>query len=276
MAMNERDGRTPSATVITVAYNSRADLEELRGGTPRGAEWIVVDNASSDGSADLAGELGASVLRSASNLGFSAANNVGARNAEGDVLIFCNPDVKTTPEGIRQLAKAAWERGAIVAPQLVNPDGSVQENGRGMPFPHRKVRHFFQRDVDPKADPYVRHAERGQLVETVWVTGAVVAIRADQFNTIGGWNEQFFLYCEDIDLCLRARKRGIPVFLDGSVRWQHRWDRAGRKSFKWRIWRHELRSNALIYLLHPFCLAPVGAHGRRLRAIETTGVVVDA
>src|SRR5437868_3661471 len=100
MSMNEQDGHTPTASVITVAYNSRADLEELRGQAPSGAEWIVMDNASSDGSADLAAELGASVLRSPRNLGFSAANNVAAKSAAGDVLIFCNPDVKTTPEGI--------------------------------------------------------------------------------------------------------------------------------------------------------------------------------
>lgn len=271
--MNKRVTHAPITTVITVTYNSGKDLKKLRGFTPQGDEWIVVDNASVDGSADLAVELGASVLRSSRNIGFSAANNLGAASATGDVLIFCNPDVKTTSDGIRRLAEAAWSSRAIVAPQLVNEDGSWQENGRGMPFPHRKVRHFFQRDVEATTDRYLVHAAPGQLLETVWVTGAVVAILAEQFTALGGWNEKFFLYCEDIDLCLRAREAGIRVLLNGSVRWEHRWDRAGHKSLNWRIWRHELRSNALLYLLHPYCLAPIGRRARRLRAIETTSVV---
>ncbi|GAB3248713.1 glycosyltransferase family 2 protein [Nocardioides dilutus] len=268
--------RTPSATLVTVTYNSRADLEALRNQTPRGAEWVVVDNASTDGSADLAVDLGATVLRLLRNVGFSAANNVGARTATGDVLIFCNPDVKTTADGIRQLAATAWATGAVVAPQLVNGDGSLQENGRGMPFPHRKVRHFFQRAVDPTTDRYVRHAAPGQVVQTVWVTGAVVAIRADQFSALGGWNEKFFLYCEDIDLCLRAWEAGMRVYIDGSVRWEHRWDRAGHKSFRWQVWRHEVRSNALLYRLHAYCLAPLGWRGRHLRRIERDRVVIEA
>jgi len=265
----------PAISVITVTYNSASDFVD-RAPVAQGFEWIVVDNASVDNSADLAERLGARVLRNEENRGFSAANNAGARAALGDVLVFCNPDVHFDAPGLARLAEETTARRAVIAPQLLNADGSMQENARGVPYPHRKLRHFFAKQRPGDVDQYLFYARPGQIREIVWAIGAAVAIPTSDFWAIGGWNERYFIYYEDSDFCLRARERGLPVLLDGSTRWFHRWDRATRKKFSWRAWRSEFRSAFIFYVSHPHCVLPVGARARRLLAVERRSRTEDA
>lgn len=254
-----------TVSVITVAYNSESALREFWAGTePRSYDWIVVDNASSDASAAVARERGARVVRMEANRGFSAANNIGAGTTDADVLVFCNPDVTVTEEGLALLAREVRRRGGIVAPQLVNVDGSMQENGRGMPFPARKVRHLL-RLPDGR---YCRYAGPEDLVDVPWVIGAVVAIGRDDFERLGRWDSGFFLYYEDADLCLRAWALGMPVRLLGAVRWVHGWARATGRGVSVRAWRHEVVSAARFYSRHPYCLVPLGRRWRMLRRLE--------
>jgi N-acetylglucosaminyl-diphospho-decaprenol L-rhamnosyltransferase len=265
---------TPSqaaATVVTVTYNSARDLSLREPHTDPEIEWIVVDNASTDDSIDLAQRLGASVIAHDRNVGFSAANNIGARKATGDVLIFCNPDVHFDADGVRRLARRAREEKAVVAPQLLNSDGTMQENGRGVPFPHRKLRHFVSKGSED-VDPYLYFAGPDEVREVVWVIGAAVAIHTDEFERLGGWNERYFIYYEDSDFCLRARQRGMRVLLDGSVRWVHGWTRATRGGFNWRAWRSEFRSAVVFYLSHLDCIVPWGRGARALMQVERSSV----
>ena len=91
-------------SLVTVTFNSAATLRHFWADWPREAcEWIVVDNCSTDDSVAVAESLGACVLRLSENVGFSAANNVGARMATGDVLGFLNPDVTATCAGVERL-----------------------------------------------------------------------------------------------------------------------------------------------------------------------------
>lgn len=255
------------ASVITVTFNSASELREFWGSFESSwAQWIVVDNASTDDSVAVAQELGATVITSASNLGFSRANNLGAQSAAGDVLIFCNPDVSVTGAGIDELARRAEHRRALVAPQLLNSDGSAQENGRGTPFPYRKLRHMLP--GEPRRNRYLRFASSGQRFDVVWVMGAVVAASRATFDALGGWNEKFFIYYEDSDLCIRAAKLGIPTEIDGNVRWTHGWARETARSFSRTAWAYELRSALTFYRCHPYCVIPWGASARMLRRVD--------
>lgn len=254
-------------TVITVTFNSAVDLRAFWSGfEPSWAEWIVVDNASTDDSVAVARELGAIVISSPTNLGFSRANNLGAQSATGDVLMFCNPDLSVTGPGIAALANQAAQRRALVAPQLLNSDGSPQENGRGTPFPYRKLRHMLP--GEPKRDRYLRFALPDQSIDVVWVMGAAVAASRDTFDAIGGWNERFFIYYEDSDICIRAAKLGIPTELHGAVRWTHGWARDTAKTFSRAAWAHEFRSACMFYRSHLYCVIPWGKTAKMLRRVD--------
>lgn len=261
-------------SLITVTHNSARALERFWAGkqfVPY--PWTVVDNNSSDDSREVARRLGAQVVALDANCGFSAANNVGASVTDSDVLIFCNPDVTVTPDGIATLADRARRHGGIVAPQLVNADGSLQENGRGIPYPHRKVRHLMRlRDKR-----YLRLAGPGELIDVVWVMGAALAITRADFHALGGWDSGFFVYYEDADLGLRAGRLGMGVRVDGDVRWHHGWGRETGRGFSAAAWRLEMASARRFYRKHPDCLVPVGRSAGRLRdvdAVRAGGAVV--
>lgn len=254
-------------TIITVTHNSAAVLETYWSNAELdGAEWIVVDNASSDSSASVAEKLGARVVKLKINLGFAAANNFGARLARGKVLVFCNPDVSVNG-GVRTLGNFASLHGGIVAPQLTNPDGSLQENARGIPYPLRKISHRFGA---PESDSfgYTHFAAPGEVLDIPWVTGAALAMTADDFWSIGGWDEGYFLYHEDSDLCFRMWLGGGRVRVLGDVRWIHGWARATGRGFSWDAWKHEIRSAIRFYRKHPYCVLPLGARGAATRRID--------
>ena len=236
--------------LVTVTYNSATALAvHWSDARDLGVDWIVVDNASDDASAQVAADLGATVIPLARNVGFSAANNIAADMTDVDCLIFVNPDVTVEREGMRKLAQRALLNRAIVAPQLTNPDGSPQENGRRAPFLYRKFLHFFGSRLSQSE--YEVIAARGDVREVSWVIGAAVAIPADIFRAIGGWDDGFFIYYEDSDICLRARQGGVRTLLDGGVRWVHGWARATRRSFSWKIWRAEVVSALRFYRRYP-------------------------
>ncbi len=253
-------------SLITVSYNSARDLERFWAGqqfVPY--RWTVVDNGSSDDSREVASRLGAQVVELGSNRGFSAANNVGAAVTDAEVLIFCNPDVTVTPDGVATLADQVRRYGGIVAPQLVNADGSPQENGRGTPYPTRKLRHLMRlRD-----DRYLRFAGPGELIQVVWVMGAALAITRADFDALGGWDSGFFVYYEDADLGLRAWEHGMGVRVDGDVRWRHGWGRQTGRGFSARAWQLELSAARRFYRKHPHCLVPLpGTKAHRMRVLD--------
>lgn len=254
-------------SLVTVSYNSARTLERFWDGKPFAPyQWTVVDNNSSDDSRRVAGRLGAQVVELESNRGFSAANNVGASVTDSEVLIFCNPDVQVTPEGIEALADGARRHGGIVAPQLINTDGSLQENGRGTPFLTRKIKHLFRLHDDR----YQRFAPPGELIDVVWVMGAALAVTRADFEALGGWDDGFFVYYEDADLGIRAWQRGMSVKVDGDVQWQHGWGRETGRGFSARAWKLEFASAARFYGKHPYCLVPMGSRAQLVNQIDST------
>lgn len=251
--------------LITVTYDSAAALDRFWAGRPFGPyRWTVVDNASTDGSRETARRLGARVVELGANRGFSAANNAGVAATDAGVLIFCNPDVTVTPDGIAALAERVRRHGGIVAPQLVNADGTLQENGRGVPYPARKVRHLLHR----RDAGYLRFAGPGELVRVVWAMGAALAITRTDLEALGGWDPGFFVYYEDSDLGLRAWRHGMGVRVDGDVRWRHGWGRETARGFSATAWRYELASAWRFYRKHPHCLVPVGQRAQALGRID--------
>jgi GT2 family glycosyltransferase len=241
-------------TVITVTYNSRATLERCWSGVDLASiRWIVVDNGSRDGSGQIAEDLGAEVISLDANIGFSRANNRGLREVRSKHTAFVNPDVVIRPADLPSLARLCSGDNALVAPQLINRDNSLQPNARGLPY---LVDKFAHRGINlPGADlrRYVPSIETTSYA--AWLTGAVIAGETAAFRTLGGWDERFFLYHEDSSLCLLAWEQDFKVILSADQQWVHEWKR-DTKSLKWKPIIHEAISAWKFYRRYPMLLSP--------------------
>ncbi|WP_033106246.1 glycosyltransferase, partial [Microbacterium profundi] len=235
-------------SLITVTYNSATTLRRFwSGDRPREVEWIVVDNGSTDDSVQVARALGAQVIELSENLGFSAANNRGLKVARGSYIAFLNPDVRGKWSDLDELAKTIDAHGGLVSPQLMNADGSLQPNGRGAPLLMHKALH---RLLPQRQDNgYLITAGLSEERYVFWLMGAAIMGSADVIRQLRGWNERYFLYYEDKDICIRAWDAGLTVVLDGRVNWLHGWAR-DTKSFRLKPWLREIDSLIRFYSLY--------------------------
>ncbi len=262
------DSTAPTWSLITVSYNSRAALEAHWGAAlPSHVEWIVVDNASTDGSAEAAESLGASVIRMSENLGFGGANNAGFRAARGEFVAFVNPDLTVDVDSLTALERSLAREPGLVAPQLVYPDGELQPSGRSTPSLRHKV--TSRLGSRSSRDHYYILAQPGEERYVAWMTGAAVVGRVDDLNKLGEqgpWDERFFVYYEDSDLGLRAWSAGLTVRVIGDARWTHSWARE-TTGIRLKPWMLELSSMWGFYSRYPsLILANKG--GRRFRAMH--------
>ncbi|WP_162239871.1 glycosyltransferase family 2 protein [Microbacterium sp. Leaf288] len=240
----------PRVTLVTVTHNSGPALREFWQPIPdESIEWVVVDNASTDDSVLVARQLGARVIELSKNVGFGAACNIGLDHSRSDVVAFVNPDVTVIYDDIPALCEAAMESNHLVAPQLVNADGSLQPNGRGVPSLPNKVLNRLRPSLASKRGFRVLTVEKEHRA-VVWLTGAVVFAKKELLRRLEGFDESFFVYYEDVDLCLRARKLGIGSTVVGSCRWLHGWARAA-SGFNARAWKLEFGSALTFYRKYP-------------------------
>lgn len=198
----------PAVDVVLVAYESAAALPHSLSPLPPEAAVIVVDNASRDESADLAESLGAHVVRNAENRGFAAAANQGARLGRAPLILFLNPDAVVEPDDLRRLARAlaSDDRLAAVGPRLVRPDGREQRAWWRFPSPARTW-------AEALGLHRLRPDRPGPRGEVDFVVGACLLVRRRAFEQAGGFDERFWLYGEEADLCRRFRSLGLRVAL---------------------------------------------------------------
>jgi N-acetylglucosaminyl-diphospho-decaprenol L-rhamnosyltransferase len=263
-------------TVITVTYNSARTLERCWSAQDRGFEWVVVDNHSQDDSVAVARRLGARVVELPGNIGFSRANNIAVGQTDRPYVLFANPDLEVRADGLAPLAAHLDRHGGLVAPQLVNPDGTTQPNGRGFPYVTAKLGNRRLWPFSKLHADYRILVEPGQARWVSWFIGAASAVRREDLTRIGGWNERFFIYYEDAEICLRAWRHGLPSAVLGDVRWVHHWSRATNQ-LRWsRAHTLEIRAARIFYGMYPEFVLGVPAVSRRHRlAARRTGQVAD-
>jgi hypothetical protein len=184
-------------------------------------EIIVVDNASFDGCAErLATEFPeVKFIQSEINLGFARANNLGASRACGEVLLFLNPDTEIKERAIERLYECicALPDCGIIGAKLLNSDGSIQTTCiRSFPTILNQVleiewlrRHF------PKSSLWGTRSlfeNTSKILEVNAVSGACLMIKRDIFEAVGMFSTSYFMYSEDIDLCLKVHRIGKKVY----------------------------------------------------------------
>lgn len=207
-------------TVVVVTYNSAHCLAALVPLLEHCPQVVVSDNGSRDGTVQLARQLfpHATVLAHGCNLGFGTANNLALAQVRTPFAFLLNPDCLVQPQALAHLLQEAQNhpQAAILAPQLLNP--------RGQPDVNYRWPHLLWRPKGPQAE--------GPAC-VGFVCGAAMLFRMQAFATVGFFDEDFFLYYEDDDLCLRLFKQHIPIVViphiqathlnRGSVKGKHPW-----------------------------------------------------
>lgn len=220
--------REPEISAVLVNYNAGRDLrcalqsiaDELSGNA---WEAVVVDNASSDGSADAAAEFSPQVrvIRNQQNVGFARGVNQGLQATTAPLVLIMNPDCRLMGGAVASLKSEIERSGtyAIAGPRILDPDGSLQGNARGDPdmFTGLFGRTAMLRRILPNlavsrrnvvSDVTVRN---GDAVTVDWLSGACMLARRDALASVGGFDERYFLYWEDADVCRRLRARGYEI-----------------------------------------------------------------
>jgi hypothetical protein len=175
-------------------------------------EIIIVDNASGDGSVKKIREhLGDKIklIASKTNTGFSRGNNLGAQPAEGDILFFLNSDTIIKKDIFPSCLEIFQKNKTIgiLSPLLKTKDGSRQDFAFGN-FP------TFGRLLFRRTKKDMEIPQNENIMETDWVSGCALMIRRSIFKEISGWDENYFLYYEDIDLCKRVKNKGYKIAVD--------------------------------------------------------------
>ena len=201
-------------SVIIVNHDGEAHLERcLRSLDGSDAEILLVDNNSRDGSVALVRRQfpNVTIMPQERNLGYGAANNLAARHATGRGLLLLNPDAELQPGAFDALTAALDEQpdAGLVAPRLCYPDGRRQFSwspARGVVGEAlQKVRNRFE----SRSWAHGRIARAiSRMAGRPWFTAACVLVRADAWRSIGGFDERFFMYFEDVDFCLRLEAAG--------------------------------------------------------------------
>ena len=219
----------PALDVVIVSYRCeellRDCLTSLRAHPPAAPMHVhVVDNASGDGTAEMVRrEFGQFELtENPRNLGFSAANNVGIRAGAAPYVLALNPDTRITPGALDALLElmSARPEVAISGPRLVRPDGSFDHaSRRSFPTPLAALGHFSglgRRSGAPEVLAQYRAPEvdSGRVDA---VNGAFMLIRRSALEQVGGFDERYWMYMEDLDLCYRLARAGWTTWYEPSV-----------------------------------------------------------
>lgn len=183
-------------------------------------EVIVVDNASTDGSADMIRHEfpWVRLLEPGENLGFTGGHNLALAQKQGRHSALLNSDTVVHPGAIAAIIAymRAHPESGVVGPKLLNPDGSLQYSCRRFPNPVAAAfRNTWLGRLFPQnravTDYLMTDWDHASVRDVDWVSGAALFIREEVYEKIGGLDPHFFMYCEDVDICKRVWNAGWKV-----------------------------------------------------------------
>ena len=249
--MNTPDAQEPLITLSVVTYNNQGivleTLESLL------AEWpgehapaiTLIDNHSTDGTAAIVKAFaeshdGVDCILSEHNGGYGSGHNLALLHTSSRYHVICNPDIRLRPGALSRLADFMEQHPevGVVSPRFLFPDGRLQPNNHRLPtftdlflrrfIPGRWRRHFDRRE----AHYLMLDIGYEQVCEVPFPSGAFMFCRTETLQRIGGFDEAFFLYFEDVDLALRVRQAGQKTLFCPEAEVIHLWERAAHKSWR--------------------------------------------
>jgi N-acetylglucosaminyl-diphospho-decaprenol L-rhamnosyltransferase len=210
-------------SIIVVSYNTRellaACLRSVANASLAGVEYevLVVDNSSVDGSADMVVTDFPHVrlLRNCENRGFAAANNQALAVARGRYVLLLNSDALLSPEALPEMIAYmdAQPKVGVLGGQLFNPDGTFQSSYFDFPDWRSELLLLtgIARWLLGTAYPSYAEAHSQETRRVDWVSGALFMVRRQAMNQVGAFDEDYFMYAEEMDWCFRMRKAGWDV-----------------------------------------------------------------
>lgn len=201
-------------SVIIVTYNSskyiKKCLNSLMDNLPGDSEVIVVDNGSKDDTRKIVKDFGNVKLVESENVGFGKGVNLGIKNSIGEYLFLLNPDTVLTKNSIKDILEFANNKKfGIIVPQLIESTGITQESVTNFPTIWNAIKEFY---LGIKSS-YSQYAPKNEgVVEVECVYGAAMLINKSIFVKVGGFDERYFMYFEDLDLCRKIKKLGLKIY----------------------------------------------------------------
>lgn len=235
--------------VVVIDHNSGEAIvdciESVRSQGP--AEIVVIDNASTDDSCaalrrryeDL------HIITNERNVGFAAAANQGMRTTSAPYVLLLNPDAVAEPGALAALERALEEkpRAAAAGALVRNPDGTAQPTRRRFPSIWQSILHglvgVFRPD-NPGTRAYTLDAvDLSVLTRVDWIAGPAMALRREAFEAVGGFDEAFFFFVEDVDLCKRFADAGFEVWFQPEAVVVHQWGGSWTQRPLKFLWLHQ-------------------------------------
>lgn len=215
-------GMNPRVSVIVVSYNTRDLLRRCLASVEPHHQLIVVDNGSSDGSADMVrSEFPRATLIQQANLGFGRGNNAGLDVAVGELALLLNSDAEAHPGAIEALADAMNPGTVAAGGRLEHEDGRLQESAcRRLTLWAVFCEQTFLEKLIPEFAPYWISSKLQHGGEVEQVMGACLMMRRVQGEFLR-FDPRFFLYCEDTELCHRLRAHGSIHYFPTAVFTHH-------------------------------------------------------
>ncbi len=214
-----------------VSYNSAADLptciDSLTSQEGISTRVVVVDNLFCDDSVGTARQRGSAVIANNSNRGFAAAVNQGLQQGSAPWVLILNPDAQMASSALRTLIERAQAEATVgcVGPRTLNDDGTDYPSRRSFPSILTAAVHGLLGSVWP-ANPATRryHADdipRDQSSVVDWVSGSCMLLPRRAWESVGGFDERYFMYVEDMDLCFRLRYAGWKTVYEPAATIMH-------------------------------------------------------
>lgn len=215
-------------SVVVVTFNALPWVERALESV-RGHETIVVDHGSTDGTLELVRErFPEARLIEQENKGFGAGNNAGMRVGSGDYFLLLNSDAWALDDAVGRLVAFADEHpeAAVFGPRLLNQDGSLQRSVRGDPTLWRlATEYFFLRKLAPRTRAlnafYGAAFAHDEVREAEFVMGSVMLVRREAADTVGLFDEDFFMFSEETDWLYRFRQAGWKVLFTPEAEFVH-------------------------------------------------------
>ncbi len=219
-------------TIVIVNWNTKDllanCLRSIRDAQPALAyKTIVIDNKSKDGSLEMVQKDFPECLAKGSggNLGFGQASNIGAALAESEFVLFLNPDTEISAGSLEKMIQKMRDDGQIGALgcKIRNLNGTIQNLGvQQFPTPANAIVKFLVTSDMPRMFqsmmPWQNPHESGYVLK---LFGACLLVRREVLNSVGAFDERFFMYCEDVDLCLRIHRAGWKLYYMSDVEILH-------------------------------------------------------
>lgn len=232
----------PDVTLSVVSHGQAAMIRQLLSDIQRGVdcsfEIVLTFNLPEDASFLVAfNDLPIRVIRNASPKGFGANHNAAFATSRGKHFVVVNPDICAETFSFLPLLSILHKpRVGACGPVILNALGGVEDSARKFPSLWRLTRRIAGRLRKAKLSADYNWNDRPVSVD--WLAGMFVMFHRDAFSEVGGFDERFFMYMEDADICRRLRGKGWDVLLSPKVRVVHNAQRASRRSFvhmKWHL-----------------------------------------